>query len=141
MRLLNILKESINKKLMLNSLQDMGYNYEEAQFELQSLVSYVENLPNPVKLYRIVIVDDKTNINTTHPGSYYSTSQKDLLDSHSFLTGYDDKYFLMVVSADKKLIDVDSTIHNNILYPNENEVTLKNKGKGVEILRIEKIKK
>ena len=141
MRLLNILKESINKKLMLNSLQDMGYNYEEAQFELQSLVSYVENLPNPVKLYRIVIVDDKTNINTTYPGSHYSTSQKDLLDSHSFLTGYDDKYFLMVVSADKKLIDVNSTIHNNILYPNENEVTLKNKGKGVEILRIEKIKK
>ena len=141
MRLLNILKESINKKLMLNSLQDMGYNYEEAQFELQSLVSYVENLPNPVKLYRIVIVDDKNNINTTYPGSHYSTSQKDLLDSHSFLTGYDDKYFLMVVRADKKLIDVNSTIHNNILYPNENEVTLKNKGKGVEILSIEKIKK
>ena len=141
MRLLNILKESINKKLMLNSLQDMGYNYEEAQFELQSLVSYVENLPNPVKLYRIVIVDDKNNINTTYPGSHYSTSQKDLLDTHSFLTGYDDKYFLMVVRADKKLIDVNSTIHNNILYPNENEVTLKNKGKGVEILSIEKIKK
>jgi hypothetical protein len=46
----------------------------------------------------------------------------------------------MVVSADKKLIDINSTIHNNILYPNENEVTLKNRGKGVEILSIKKVK-
>jgi hypothetical protein len=140
MRLLNILKESINKKLMLNSLKDMGFNNEDAQFELESLVSYVEHLPNPVKLYRIVVIDDKNDINTTYPGSHYSTNQKDLVHSHSYLTGYGNKYFLMVVSADKKLIDVNSTIHNNILYPNENEVTLKNRGKGVEILTIKKVK-
>jgi hypothetical protein len=46
----------------------------------------------------------------------------------------------MTVRANKELIDVNSTIHNNILYPNENEVTLKNRGKGVEILSIKKLK-
>lgn len=140
MKLLNIIKESVNKKLMLNALKDMGFNYEDSQFELSSLVKYVENLPNPVKLYRIVVIDDENNINTTYPGSHYSTSQKDLVDSHSYLTGYGDKYFIMTVIAGKELIDVNSTIHNNILYPNENEVTLKNRGKGVEILRIKKLK-
>ena len=30
---------------------------------------------------------------------------------------------------------------NNILYPNEKEITLKNKGKGVEITSIKKINK
>jgi hypothetical protein len=60
--------------------------------------------------------------------------------SHSYLTGYGDKYFIMTVIANKELIDVNSTIHNNILYPNENEVTLKNRGKGVEILSIKKLK-
>lgn len=140
MKLLNIIKESVNKKLMLNALKDMGFNYEDSQFELSSLVKYVENLPNPVKLYRIVVIDDKNNINTTYPGSHYSTSQKDLVGSHSYLTGYDDKYFIMTVIANKELIDVNSTIHNNILYPNENEVTLKNRGKGVEILSIKKLK-
>jgi hypothetical protein len=140
MKLLNIIKESVNKKLMLNALKDMGFNYEDSQFELSSLVKYVENLPNPVKLYRIVVIDDENNINTTYPGSHYSTSQKDLVDSHSYLTGYGDKYFIMTVIASKELIDVNSTIHNNILYPNENEVTLKNRGKGVEILRIKKLK-
>jgi hypothetical protein len=140
MKLLNIIKESVNKKLMLKALKDMGFNYEDSQFELSSLVKYVENLPNPVKLYRIVVIDDENNINTTYPGSHYSTSQKDLVDSHSYLTGYGDKYFIMTVIASKELIDVNSTIHNNILYPNENEVTLKNRGKGVEILRIKKLK-
>ena len=140
MKLLNIIKESVNKKLMLNALKDMGFNYEDSQFELSSLVKYVENLPNPVKLYRIVVIDDENNINTTYPGSHYSTSQKDLVDSHSYLTGYGDKYFIMTVIASKELIDVNNTIHNNILYPNENEVTLKNRGKGVEILRIKKLK-
>ena len=140
MKLLNIIKESVNKKLMLNALKDMGFNYEDSQFELSSLVKYVENLPNPIKLYRIVVIDDENNINTTYPGSHYSTSQKDLVDSHSYLTGYGDKYFIMTVIASKELIDVNSTIHNNILYPNENEVTLKNRGKGVEILRIKKLK-
>ena len=105
---------------MLNALKDMGFNYEDSQFELSSLVKYVENLPNPVKLYRIVVIDDENNINTTYPGSHYSTSQKDLVDSHSYLTGYGDKYFIMTVIASKELIDVNSTIHNNILYPNEN---------------------
>lgn len=140
MKLLNIIKESVNKKLMLKALKDMGFNYEGAQFELDSLIKYVENLPNPVKLYRIVVIDNENNINTTYPGSHYSTSQKDLVGSHSYLTGYDDKYFIMTVIASKELIDVNSTIHNNILYPNENEVTLKNRGKGVEILRIKKLK-
>jgi hypothetical protein len=140
MKLLNILIENVNKKLMLNTLKDMGFDEEDAQFELDSLVGYVKNLPNPVKLFRIVVIDDENDINTTYPGSHYSTSQKDLIHSHSYLTGYGDKYFLMVVSADKSLIDVNSTIHNNILYPNENEVTLKNRGRGVEILSIKKIK-
>ena len=140
MKLLNILIENVNKKLMLNTLKDMGFDEEDAQFELDSLVGYVKNLPNPVKLFRIVVIDDENDINTTYPGSHYSTSQKDLIHSHSYLTGYGDKYFLMVVSADKSLIDVNSTIHNNILYPNENEVTLKYRGRGVEILSIKKIK-
>jgi hypothetical protein len=129
MKLLNILIENVNKKLMLNTLKDMGFDEEDAQFELDSLVGYVKNLPNPVKLFRIVVIDDENDINTTYPGSHYSTSQKDLIHSHSYLTGYGDKYFLMVVSADKSLIDVNSTIHNNILYPNENEVTLKYRGR------------
>jgi hypothetical protein len=33
------------------------------------------------------------------------------------------------------------TLENNILYPNENEITLKNKGKGVDIISIKKITK
>jgi hypothetical protein len=34
---------------------------------------------------------------------------------------------------------VSETIENNILYPNEREITVKNKGKNVKIVRIEEI--
>jgi len=39
------------------------------------------------------------------------------------------------------MVDIMATLENNILYPNENEVTLKNKGKGVDIISIRKIAK
>jgi hypothetical protein len=41
------------------------------------------------------------------------------------------------VDAPKSLIDVKTTMDNNALYPNEKEITLKNKGKGVKIISIE----
>jgi hypothetical protein len=39
------------------------------------------------------------------------------------------------------MVDVMETLENNILYPNEKEITLKNKGKGVEIISTKKINK
>jgi flagellar motility protein MotE (MotC chaperone) len=41
----------------------------------------------------------------------------------------------------KKLIDTKETILNRILYPNEQEITLKNKGRGVEVVSIRKVKR
>lgn len=38
------------------------------------------------------------------------------------------------------MVDFVDTISNNILYPNENEITLKNKGKGIKIISIKKLK-
>ena len=46
---------------------------------------------------------------------------------------------LVTVRADKKQIDIVETLSNNILYPNEMEITLKDKGTGVTIIDIEKI--
>ena len=39
----------------------------------------------------------------------------------------------------KNLVDVNETIANRILYPNEQEITLKNKGRGVEVISVKKI--
>ena len=47
---------------------------------------------------------------------------------------------MLTVLADRELVDIDETIVNNILYPNEEEITLKHKGKGSKVTKIKKIR-
>lgn len=136
MKLIEILSEGINKKEMMKHFESMGIHKDDAEERLESLINHIKNLPDPVKLYRILVVDNKNDINVKELGSHYSTSRKDLISSHNYLTGLGEKYFLVTVKSPKKLIDVNETIVNNILYPNENEITLKKKGKGVEVISI-----
>jgi hypothetical protein len=55
------------------------------------------------------------------------------------LTGFGEKYFIITVKIPKNEINVSETIENNILYPHEREITVKNNGKNVKIVRIEEI--
>lgn len=136
-----ILKEELSgKKYFISRLIEMGFDEDSAVEELKIIVDYLKNLPDEIILYRIVVADSKSDINLEQVGSHYSMDKNSLLDSHSYVTGYGENYFLLKVKASKKLIDKNETILNNILYPNEKEVTLKNKGRGIEVLSIKKIK-
>jgi hypothetical protein len=126
----------IDKKSLLHDLQIMDFNYEDAQVELSELLSWINSLPNELELYRIVYVDNENEINVKTPGNHYSLSKEDLIDSHTYTTGYGDLKYLITVSAKKSMIDAQETLSNNILYPNEREVTLKNKGKGVKVISL-----
>lgn len=139
MKLLNILNEAINKKRLLKKLGEMGFDEESAVSEMEYLIDYVDNLPETVKLFRILSVDNVDDINKDELGSHYSTSKKDLVSSHSYVSEFGEKKYLVSVESPKKLIDIQSTLENRILYPNEQEITLKNKGKGVKILSIKKL--
>ena len=139
MKLLKILNEAINKKRLMKKLEEMGFDKESAVSELDYLIDYVDNLPETIKLFRILSVDDVNDINKDELGSHYSTSKKDLMSSHSYVSEFGENKYLVSVEVPKKLIDVQSTLENRILYPNELEITLKNKGKGAKILNIKKI--
>ena len=123
-----------------DTLEMMDFSGEDINVELKNLMTYIKSLPEKITLYRILKADSKEDIDTEELGSHYSPNKKDLLFSHSYVTGIGDNTFLVTVIADKSQVDFFQTIHNNILYPNEQEVTLKNKGKGVEIKSIKKIK-
>lgn len=129
----------INKKILLNQLVEMGYNPEEAKEELNSLIDWFLSLPKKMTLYRVIQVDELSDINKERPGSHYSRYKSELISNHCYAVGYGDKKFLMTIRADKSLFDINQTLSNNILYPNENEITLKNKGFGAEIISIEEI--
>jgi hypothetical protein len=141
MKLLGLLNETINKKRLISLLKTMDITGEDAKSELEDIVSYVKELPEELKLYRILSVDSKDDINQEELGSHYSTDRKNLLSSHDYVTGSGEEYYLVTVKVKKSMVDVMETLENNILYPNEKEITLKKKGKGVEIISIKKINK
>jgi len=142
MKLIGILSEEINKKRLLKLLTtDMGMDKSDAEKELEYHLEKVKNLPDELTLYRVLNVDKKEDINKEQLGSHYSDKKKDLMSSHYFADGGEENYFLVTVKAKKSMVDIMATLENNILYPNENEVTLKNKGKGVDIISIRKIAK
>lgn len=141
MKLLQILTEKINRERYISLLtRDMDYGKEDAKEVLDDIINKVKTLPEEIKLYRIIRVDDKKDIDVYEPGSHYSLNKKELMSSHSYADGVGDQSYLITVLSPKKLVDVEETIHNNVLYPHENEVTLKNKGRGVKIVSIRKIK-
>jgi len=123
-----------------DTLEMMDFSGEDIDSELKNLIDYIESLPEKITLYRILKADSKEDIDLEELGSHYSPKKEDLLSSHSYVTGIGDDTFLVTVIADKSQIDFFQTIHNNILYPNEQEVTLKKKGKGVKIKSVKKIK-
>jgi len=139
MKLLQYLKEEIDKQLLLNYLRSMDYSEEDAKYELHELLKWVKSLPPFMTLYRIIRVDSKSDIDRDELGSHYSMDKKSLVSSHSYADGYGEKKFLVKVKATKEMVDINQTLSNNILYPNEKEITLKNKGKGVKILNIKEI--
>ena len=62
-----------------------------------------------------------------------------MLSNHSFCTGCGKKYYLITVKIPKKEVDLQEMIKNNILYPNEFEITVKNRVKNAKIMKIEEI--
>lgn len=127
---------------LINLYYDMGYDEDYAKEDLMDLVSELNKLPNPIKLYRVVHLDKGMELNVKNLGSHYSYSKKTLINSHytrGWLSnmGSDGKTVLITCDVDKSKINVFDTISNNILYPNEKEITLKNKGYGIKIVSIE----
>jgi hypothetical protein len=113
------------------------YEGEERVIEIKS---FLKSLPDKIKLYRILVLNDIGEINLDEPGSHYTLNPKQLEESYNILTGHGTEYFMLTVLADRELVDIDETIVNNILYPNEEEITLKHKGKGSKVVKIKKIR-
>ncbi len=135
-----VLKEfTVNKSSLIHDLQVMDYDYEDAQEELKKHIDWFKSLPKEMMLYRIVYVDDESDINLKEPGSHYSLNKDELVENHQYAIGYGEYKYLITVTAKKSLFDAQETISNNILYPNEMEITLKNKGKGTKVISIEKL--
>ena len=139
MKLLPVLSEIINKESLISALKTMDFSEKEAEKELKYHLNRVKNLPETLTGYRILVVNNKKDINLDEIGSHFSENKVELLSNHSFCTGCGEKYYLITAKIPKKEVDLQEMLINNILYPNEYEITVKNKGKNVKIVKIEEI--
>jgi hypothetical protein len=139
MKILPVLSEIISKKTLISTLKSMDFTQKEAENEVEYYLKWVKNIPKTQKGYRILVVNDKKDINLDEIGSHFSKNRTELLSNHSFCTGCGEKYYLITAEIPKNEVDIEETIKNNILYPNEMEITVKNKGKNVKILKIQEI--
>lgn len=127
----------IDKEFFITTLEEtFGYSRAESEEIVESEIEYLTNLPDKIELYRIIFADSKKEINKDELGSHYSDDKESLIQNSSFASGYGEFKFLLTIKAKKDQIDIHNTLHNRILYPNENEITIKNNGKGVKVLSL-----
>lgn len=132
-----------NYKSLLQSFEVMGTPEEIASEELGNMITWVKTLPEELFLYRLLYLDGKNQINYDELGSHYSQDRTDLINNHynrgSIYGDMGEHAYLITVKVPKSEVDVMETLNNNILYPHEKEITLKDKGRGAQYLDIEKI--
>jgi hypothetical protein len=129
-------------KVALNSGFDDKHS---AKIHLEHILKIIDKLPKEVILYRIVYLDSPSDLNKLKPGTHYVLNKKSLLKNH-YLTDIVYSHstrgepYLITVKIDKDKVDIPLTIDNNLRYPNEEEISLKNKGSGAKIIDLKKIK-
>ena len=131
-------------KSLLQSFEVMDTPEEIATEELGDMIKWVKTLPEELFLYRVLYLDDVNDINYDELGSHYSQDRTDLINNHHnrgsiYGHGQGEYAYLITVKVPKSEVDVMETLNNNILYPHEKEITLKDKGRGATYLDIEKI--
>ena len=145
---IKLLNEEINlSQEERNNLKDayteMGLGDEWGTEDLQRLLDWLNNLPETLTLYRLLYLHKGEEIDTDQLGDHYSDNKKELLYNHynkgSIYSDAGDKVVLITVGVSKDQIDIFNTLHNNIYYPHEQEITLNNKGKGTTLMDIKSI--
>ena len=130
-------------KSLLRSFKVMDTPEEIASEELGNMITWVKTLPEELFLYRVLYLDDVNDINYDELGSHYSQDRTDLINNHhnrgSIYGDMGEYPYLITVKVPKSEVDVMETLNNNILYPHEKEITLKDKGRGAQYLDVEKI--
>ena len=128
----------------ISYLGSEGYNSDDDAFDdLKSRVSEYRKLPNPVTLYRIVGVVDGDVIDKNELGSHWTIST-DYYDSNFLELIGTDRWdsdtvpYMITAKVPHSKIDIGETIYHNLTYPRENEIFVKDSGRGLNIVNIKR---
>lgn len=122
-----------------------GYNDEEEAFEdFKEKVEEWRRFPDPVKLYRLIGVKNSGEIKKGNLGEHW-TQHKWNLDGDMLLSigyelwDYETEPYVVEALVPLSEIDIIQTIIQNLSFPNEHEINLKNKGKNIKFVKSYKL--
>ena len=128
---------------IIDYLGSEGFNNSEDAIEdLKEKIDEYKNFHDPVILYRVVAVKNKKMINTKDLGEHF-TPYKWAINLESIgQENWDSSWipYVMEVSVPLSEIDVLQTIIQNLSFPYEMEINIKNNGKGVKFIKATKYK-
>jgi hypothetical protein len=141
----NITKLDLEKIMAtLTDSSQVGWTAEQSiqncldKTELNYPIGF-KNIPSQLHLFRYLDVEDESKIKQHQFGVHYVTRKGDI--DHDFLNSImaneDHNGFIVEIETTKDQIDVNETIINNLYFPDENEITLKEDGK-YNVIGIEK---
>jgi hypothetical protein len=133
-----LLKEDINLEDYLDDAYKAGFDSKPmAMGHIRRVYEKIKALPDMITLYRVVFVDSPEEIDRVKIGKHYVLKKSELESSHYAQShvGKGEPYML-IVKAPKSIVDVEETMKNNVLYPHEKEITLKNDGVGANIVLV-----
>ena len=126
------------------------YTYDEIKKRIKKFCRInfpkgLNNIPNPLTLYRLLNVDSEDIINKNNLGNHFVGDKKlfydeEFLISASILHGNDPikKFFLVTIETTRDNLDIDQMLGNRAEYPLEYEFTLKDDS-NLKILNIEEL--
>ena len=129
---------------IIDYLGSQGFNSDEDAIEdLTEKINEYKKFPNPVILYRVIAVKNKKLINTKDLGEHFTPYEWGIDDDMLLSVGSENwesswKPYIMKVSVPLSEIDVLRTIIQNLSFPREMEINLKNKGKGAKFIKATK---
>jgi len=119
-----------------------GFNNEEDAFEdLKQKIELYKSLPEKIKLYRAVGLNHINDFKKSEIGEHFVLDEWRIDSDLLMSIGYEnwDEYvepYVVEVETDKSNIDIWQTIIQNLSFPNESEINLKDKGRKTKVLNI-----
>lgn len=123
-----------------------GYNHDDEAFDdFKEKIEFYKSMSDPTKIYRVVGVKNKKMIKTDNLGEHWTPYEWNLDGDMLMSIGYelwddDTKPFVIEAVVPLSEIDVMQTIVQNLNFPNEHEINLKNKGGGAKMIKSYKLK-
>ena len=132
------ISEIINKRTLeeiVEFLRSRNLDDREIRFGINHATNALKNLPKKFKIYRIVVLNNPSELDTDKLGTHWTLNKKNLLESYNITE--DKKYCLITARITEDRVILRKTFELNAEYPNEMEISVDNDGRNLDIISVE----